>query len=345
HLYIIPKKKINIDIPELKKYFEIKKEEIKNEKIDFILNEPNVLVLDMPYFKIGEGNWQEKKEILKVDREVRKYLKISERTGAMVQPWARKIKKKLKSVEVNLKYEFYVEKIPSSKISIAIEKPELYNIFINGFKISSDMKDGWWVDKSLEVISFEASLFKIGKNEILLETNYNENHPGLEIIYLLGNFGVKIEEKNLIITSLPESLKIGDWTVQNLPFYSGNLGYLFQLEKIEFKENQRVFLKIPEFRGVGVRVLIDGEGVGLIAWPPYEIDITDFIMDKEKLNLIIEILGHRRNSHGPLHYYEKWPVWTGPGQFVSEGKEWTDEYQIVPVGLMKNPEIVIKEEK
>ena len=341
HLYLIPKRQLNLKIEERKNYREERKIEIKRDEIEFLLTEPNVVVLDMPYFKIGDNNWNDKKEILKVDREVRKYLGIPFRGGAMKQPWARKKVKNPKSVKVYLKYEFYVEKFPD-EIKIAIEKPQLYKIYINGSEIYTDMIDGWWVDKSLQTIRFDSSILKIGKNDIILETDYNENHPGFEIIYLLGNFGVKIENNLTIITEMPEKIKIGDWTKQNLPFYSGNLSYIFEIEKIDIKENERIFLRTPEFCGAGLRILIDGKEVGIVAFPPYEIDITDYL--NEKVNLIIEVLGHRRNSHGPLHYFEKWPLWTGPAQFVSEGAEWTDEYQIVPCGLMKNPEIVIKEE-
>ncbi len=342
HLFIIPKNEdLKIGIKEKKKYKEVQKFEVKKENWEYILTEKNVFVFDMPYFKIGDGNWNEKKEILKVDREVRKYLGLSPRGGAMVQPWARKKNKNPKSVKVSLKYEFYLEELPKEEISIAIEKPELYSIYINDFKLSSDMKSGWWVDRSLEIIKFEPQILKIGKNEIMLETEYNENHPGFEIIYLLGDFGVDIKENGFIITSLPYFVKISDLTEQKFPFYSSNFGYLTEIEKIELKENQRIFLRIPEFRGVGIRIFIDGKEVGVLPWEPYEIDITDYI--KEKSKLVIEILGHRRNSHGPLHYYEKWPFWTGPGQFVSEGDMWVDTYQIVPFGLMKNPEIIIKE--
>ncbi|MCM8817875.1 MAG: hypothetical protein NC915_00075 [Candidatus Omnitrophica bacterium] len=344
HLYIIPKKKdFSFEIKVYKKYKEIQNYQIKKDEWEYILTEDNVFVLDMPYFKIGKGNWREKKEILKVDREVRKYLGIPARGGAMVQPWARKKKENSKSVRLSLKYEFLVEKLPEGEISIAIEKPELYDIYINNIKLTSDMKSGWWVDKSLETIKFDPTLLKIGKNEILLETVYNENHSGLEIIYLLGIFGV--DKEKLSITSLPQNLKIGDWTMQGLPFYSGNVGYILPLEKIEFKEKQKVFLKIPEFRGVGIRVVCEGNEIGLISWPPYEIDITEYLKYKDDITLIIEILGHRRNSHGPLHYYEKWPVWTGPSQFVSEGNMWVNDYQVVPCGLMSYPEIIIKEEE
>ncbi len=341
-LYMIPKRELNLSVKSKEYYREIKKIEIKKEEWDFLLTEPNVLVLDMPYFKIGQNQWNERKEILKVDREVRKHLGIPFRGGAMKQPWARKKVRNPKSVKVYLKYEFYIEKLPN-EIKIAIEKPQLYKIYINGFKIYTEMVDGWWVDKSLETIRFDSSVLKIGKNEIILETEYNENHPGFEIVYLVGNFGVKIDDRKIIITEMPEKIKIGDWTSQGLLFYSGNLSYICEVERIERKENERVFLRIPEFCGIGIRILINGKEVGIIAWHPYEIDITDYVKDKNIL--IVEVLGHRRNSHGPLHYFEKWPVWTGPAQFISEGEQWIDDYQIVPCGLMKNPEIIIKEGK
>jgi len=60
------------------------------------------------------------------------------------------------------------------------------------------------------------------------------------------------------------------------------------------------------------------------------------------VKLGIEILGHRRNSHGPLHNVQKWPNWTGPAEFITTGKKWRDDYQLVPCGLMKPPELVFK---
>ena len=101
-----------------------------------------------------------------------------------------------------------------------------------------------------------------------------------------------------------------------------------------------------------------GRSAGIIAWPPNEIDITEFVRSETggkhegakkqrgevqtQHEIGIQIVGHRRNSHGPLHHSEKWPNWTGPAQFVTEGDEWVEGYQLVPCGLMRSPRLVVR---
>ena len=45
---------------------------------------------------------------------------------------------------------------------------------------------------------------------------------------------------------------------------------------------------------------------------------------EESVELAIEVIGHRRNSHGPFHLTEKWPWWTGPGEFTRGGDSWLE---------------------
>ena len=103
----------------------------------------------------------------------------------------------------------------------------------------------------------------------------------------------------------------------------------------------RLVLVVPEYRGAAVRVLVDGKSAGIIAWHPQEIDITDLLKDSP-VRLEIEVVGHRRNSHGPLHQKEKWPLFTGSGNFNSSGDDWTDGYQLVPCGLMVDPRLEVR---
>jgi hypothetical protein len=88
---------------------------------------------------------------------------------------------------------------------------------------------------------------------------------------------------------------------------------------------------------------VNGAPAGIIGWEPQEVDITGFIPEgKSNAEIRVEVVGHRRNSHGPLHHAKKWPAWTGPNEFVTTGDKWTDEYQLVPCGLMKPPSIVAR---
>jgi hypothetical protein len=107
------------------------------------------------------------------------------------------------------------------------------------------------------------------------------------------------------------------------------------------RAGRRVVVNVSDYLGAAVKVWVDGKEAGYAAWPPYQVDITHLLKSgKGSYGLRIEVLGHRRNSHGPLHHTNKHPVWTGPYEFVSEGRLWTDGYQLVPCGLLKPPELM-----
>lgn len=304
------------------------------------LSENNNLVLDRPRFKVGDGGWQAAREILRVDRAVRDALGLPHRGGAMVQPWARKKSLHPKSIPVALEYGFDVATVPSGAIFLAVERPDTFRICVNDVPLDTDMECGWWVDRSLRKIPFEPAFLRLGRNTLTLECDYDENHPGLEIVYLLGDFGVKVKGMQVTMTAAPRELRLGDWVPQGLAFYSGSVGYLAAIHP-RLRKSERLFVEAPGYRGAAVRVTVDGRQAGVIGWEPNEVDITDFLKG-QRANLQIEVLGHRRNSHGPLHFFLKRPAWTGPHQFVGDKKEWVDDYQLVPCGLMQSPRLSVR---
>ena len=100
-------------------------------------------------------------------------------------------------------------------------------------------------------------------------------------------------------------------------------------------------MELPSWQGVLVKVRANGRSVGAIAWPPYELDITEALRDGVN-RLEIQVTGSRRNLLGPLHNVEKYPRWTGPGQFVTTGEAWTDDYVLLPYGLMQDPVLSVR---
>jgi hypothetical protein len=223
--------------------------------------------------------------------------------------------------------------------------PHKYAILLNGSAAPVDNPEGWRVDRSLELVRIDPSFLRQSPNELTLKCRYDETHPGLEIIYLLGAFGVTIVGgRSVQLTHQPKTLSPGDWTTQGLPFYSGMVSYHGELS-LKIAAGRRCFLRLPSYKGVAARVLIDGEEAGIIAWPPPEIDITNFVPRRplKRFRLTIEIMGSRRNSHGPLHLAQREPQWTGPGQFGGEYAPWSDGYVLAPMGLMAPPEILFKE--
>ena len=320
---------------------EIRRTRLNANKWAIALSEGNALVLDRPAFKIGNEKWQKPEEVLGVDTKVRESLGLKPRGGAMVQPWAQKKTAVRKRVDVSLKYKFQADTIPSGELHLAVERPETMRISINGQALSCDAQSGWWCDRSLRLIKIDPAFLKLGQNTIEITCGYDERHSGLEIIYLLGNFGAAVSGTEVSLTELPETLDIGDWVPQGFPFYSGHVTYLKTVE-VKLKPGEKLFVSVPSYRGTAVRVSVDGAEAGLIAWEPNEMDITGFASGKKNISLGVQVLGHRRNSHGPFHNIDKWPSWTGPHQYLHKKGAWVDGYQLVPCGLMKAPELVYK---
>ena len=341
-IFIIPKKAGPAAPPRPKALRDVAAETLAPARWDIALSETNNLVLDRPRFRIGKGDWQGPEEILRVDSKVRDALGIAHRGGQMVQPWAQQKPKNPKKIPVALTYAFDVRALPSGDLYLAIEKPERYRVAVNGTAVTTDAECGWWVDKSLRKLPIDPALLHLGANEIALACDYDVTHSGFEIIYLLGDFGTAVDGTSVAITAPPASLALGDWAGQGLTFYSGSVAYR-QTVRPKLGAGQRLFVKAGDFRGAAVRVLVEGKSAGVIAWEPRELDITDAVAGREQADLAIEVIGHRRNSHGPHHLSEKWPPWTGPGEYVATGDRWFDGYQLVPCGLMSPPQLVVRE--
>jgi len=338
-LFLIPKKPLALQPESRLRLKEVNRLVLDATDWDIGLSEPNVLVLDRPGFRIAGGEWHPQREILRIDKAVRDHLGLTSRSGTMVQPWAQE-ETNPKSVPVALSYTFDVATVPDGQVLLGLEEPHRYQIRFNGVRVSADAECGWWVDSSLRTVPLDAALIRPGQNEIALECKYDEKHPGLEIIYLLGDFGAVVKGTRALVTERVGSLRLGDWVEQGLPFYAGSVRYLKKIRP-SIKGRQRLFVRIPDYRGAAIRVLVDGKEAGFRAWEPYEVDVTELVSGASDVTLAIEVIGHRRNSHGPLHAGKKFLLYTGQAQY--EGYEGTVAgYQLVPCGLMAAPELIVR---
>ncbi|MFC1736013.1 hypothetical protein ACFL1X_07835, partial [Candidatus Hydrogenedentota bacterium] len=339
-MFIIPKEESSEPLPERQVLKVASRNEIEGGQWDIVLSECNNLLLDAPKFKIGDGEWQDAEEILKVDQRVRDAIGIQHRGGQMLQPWAWKNKKHPRKVAVELKYNFDVDTLPMGDIYVALEHPELFSVSVNGIAISMEAECGWWTDLSLCKVPFNAALLRFGTNEITISCKYDEFFSGLEAVYLLGTFGCEVNGSETKMTAFPTALEVGDWVPQGLPFYSGSVSYIRSVDA-KLEDGERLLVEVPAYEGAAVRVLANGQVAGVIAWEPNEVDITDFV-NGDSIDLRIEVIAHRRNSHGPLHLADKHPMHITPGHFTRSGAQWADDYQFVPCGLMEAPNLVVR---
>jgi len=87
---------------------------------------------------------------------------------------------------------------------------------------------------------------------------------------------------------------------------------------------------------------VDGKEVGYISWPPYELDISRFVLGKKEAIITLEIFLSRRNAFGPLHQKTADPPWVGPDSFLTQGDDWSEAYVLKSCGLLEAPTIVFK---
>jgi len=353
-LFILPKIKGSSTFisPTQKRLRDVSRKSLCPRKWSILLSEDNPLVLDKAHYKIDGGPWQKADEILRIDDKVRNALSIPLRKDAMIQPWMMARPARPRTIGVTLKYSFDARVLPTGPVYLAIENPAAFHAHINGCPLDMGADSGWWVDRSLRRVPFDAALIRLGTNIVTLKCSYSELDSGLEIVYLLGRFGAKVTGTKLLMTGLPDSLRLGDWTRQGLAFYSGNLCYTTRIST-KLTGRQRLIVHVPRYAGVAARVLVDGHEAGIIAWQPSEVDITDLISG-DNATLGIEILGHRRNSHGPLHCTPPFVRSCGPREFrvppydpakpdfMKARGYWSDGYVLAPMGLMAPPELIVR---
>jgi hypothetical protein len=302
---------------------------------DYELTEPNVLLLDWAELRVGKGRWQKSQHILLADYAARDVLGIPRRGGQMVQPWAREKEANPVTTPVAVRYTFDVKTRPTRELFLAMEQPCHWQIRLNGNPVSTDAHAGWWVDQSCRKLPLSPAMLVEGENVLEMSCDYSAEGPALEHVYLLGEFGVKLVDHHPIMTTLPATLRVGDWGGQGLAFYSGSVIYRRRVKVGALRKRQRLMLRVPDYKGSVVRVWGGGSEAGLLAWEPSEVDVTEQV-NEGVLDLGIEVIAHRRNSHGPLQLKDRWPAWHGPAQFVIEHEK-TPRYYTVPCGLLKAP--------
>lgn len=301
----------------------------------------NSFVIDSCEYCFGGEEWKPKMLIWRIRREAWRASGLEKFLG--IQPWVLK-EKKVKSsrrFELKLRASFRSEVKPG-RIFLVVEKASIWRVKVNGISVSTDTSEWHW-DKQFGKIDISKHVI-IGKNIVELSFIFNWDVP-VEDIYLVGDFGVKkISETEYVLTREPKMLKNGSWVEQGYPFYVGTMRYetSFNLDS-EPQPGERVLIRLPEAKGTLFIVRVNGSDQIPICWRPLEADITKNVR-KGRNELSIDVVSSLRNTFGPLHHKAGDLHWVGPFSFIDE-KNWTDVYQLVPYGLIKGAELIIRKTK
>ena len=292
-------------------------------------DEPNVLVIDHGRYRVSGGEWSEKLFFIKLDAALRQVLGRAPRGGSMVQPYINAGKAPERVIDAELEFVFACRDLPAADVELAIERPELYAIEVNGAPLEQ-IDTGYWADPAVRKLKLPAALLRHGENRLNLRCRYHEFLPGVEALFILGDFGVKDDA----MVALPATVGTGDWCAQGFPHYAGNFTYVCDLA-VDDPGGGPWFLEFGEWRGALLGVSVNGGPCRLVPWAPFRLELGTELR-RGANEIAVTVFGHRRNAHGPFYLEETWPVWNGPLQFKSYLQP---VRKLVPCGLLEAPKI------
>jgi len=216
-----------------------------------------------------------------------------------------------------------------STLKAVIERPYLGTVSVNGTEVKPD-EGKWWLDRKFGVFDI-SNLVKKGDNEISFKVAPMKVHAEIEPVYITGDFSVESAVKGWELKAPIKTLAAGSWKEQGMPFYSWGVTYTREFN-IENPEGHYL-VSLENWKGTIAEVMVNGKPATLIAFPPYQSDVTDLI--KPGINEIdVKVIGSLKNLLGP-HFNNPAPGLVGPWHFrnvkVYPGGK---EYQLLDYGLM-----------
>jgi hypothetical protein len=229
-------------------------------------------------------------------------------------------------------YHFNVkESFDYSTFKAVVERPNLWSVAVNGNEVKPE-EGKWWLDREFGVFNIGKDVRK-GDNTISLNVSPMKVHAEIEPVYILGDFSVRPAEKGWYIEAPVKLLTAGSWKEQGMPFYSSGVTYSkeFNIEKHEGK----YLVSLNNWKGTVAEVNVNGASATVIAFPPYQSDVTDLI--KSGKNIVeVKVIGSLKNLLGP-HFNNPAPGFVSPWLWRNvksypAGKD----YQLLDYGLMED---------
>lgn len=317
---------------------EVRYEAVKlNDGVKYTLDEPNVILLDLAEYAFDGEEYHPQVDSMRIGDLGRERFYKEHQMQTSVQPWV-PVPEELKNDKghtVKRRFVFETE-IDLVNACLALEMSDVAQIFVNGKEIEKEF-DGWYVDECIKKVKLPV----LPKGKVTVEVITPFALRGrTEWLYVLGDFGVRVEGKRVIACKRKKFLDYGNAVNQTLPFYTGNITYHTSFTE---KEGKTRTLQIPFIGGALARVAVDGCDKGAVAISPYCVDLG--FMEKGEHRVDITLYGTRYNGFGPLHnMYKRVPGYTwlfgSPGSWRTyDSSLWDDSYHFVESGILACPTV------
>lgn len=314
-----------LDIPEepREKIFET----VLRGKVPYTRAEPNALLMDTAMYSLDGEPFRDEEEILRLDNVCREKLGWPSRASSVAQPWV--IEQEAVTHALTLRFRINSQ-IPVSGAQLAIEDAADLEIVLNGQSVPA-VVCGYYVDESIQTVALPE--LRAGENLLEVTMPFGKR-TNTEWCYLLGEFNVLVEGTERTLVPASGEIGFSDISRQGLAFYGGNVIYDAEAE-VPAGDMQ---IHVSHYRGALIRVAVDGEDQGVIAYAPYDLTVKNVTAGRHKITLTL--FGNRYNTFGALHDVEN-PVWVGPDLWRTKGDRWMYEYNLRETGILSGPVISV----
>ncbi|MCS6831552.1 MAG: hypothetical protein NZ749_13040, partial [bacterium] len=255
------------------------------------------------------------------------------------QPWVA-IRKKLfegKGGDIVLRYRFLSD-LEQPKSYVVIEDLYRGKITVNSTPITWERKEdlGWHWDRGFQMVEV-TSLVRKGENVVDFAVHY-DFLTEIETAYVVGDFGVAmVDPFRGKLVEEPKRLRVGSWSTQGYPFYTGRMVYRAAFDA---PAGKRVFLRLLNPSGTLFKARLNGAEAGKILWRPYVLELTPLVRAGAN-QLDIEVVSSLQNAWGPLHEKNGDDnLWAGPNAFQEE-RLLREELNSFNYGLLGEAELVV----
>ena len=258
----------------------------------------------------------------------------------MGNPWQHKIQYKQQyldldtfktnsAFEVNYHFVIADKATPEtvSKLSAVVERPEIWEVFINGKKV--EKSSDWWIDRDFFKFPIGDKVQK-GLNTITLKAPKMSVHAELMPAYIVGDFILNPLKQGFEITTGTLSGS-GSWKTLGYPFYAQKVAYTKSFEVPKTGDSFKV--KLNNWKGILAEVFVNDKKAGIIAFPPYELNVNKFLIEG-KNTISVKVIGSLKNTFG--YFYKDNKRWiNGPGDWDTAPAKTAsyDQYFFMDYGL------------
>lgn len=276
-------------------------------------------------------------------------------------------------VEVAMSFKFFIgdDFDFSNELYLIIERPELFDIKINGGEVDNT-SDGFFFDREFKKVSIKG-MVKPGGNLVELNTTFKQPDSvyecidaaacfeseknklsyemELEAIYLAGQFGVQTQgdwqeleheaerySGEFALTVKPENVPCDAVQRAGLPFFSGELTISREFELFADDLAGRTLIYDRQMANVS-RIKINGQELPPVLWKPFALKLDDLLVEGTN-SIEITLTGSLRNMLGPHHLDDGESYGVSPASFYKDKGvfsradiEWNENYCFVEFGI------------